>query len=60
MLACLKHHLCSREASRELEDKAVGHEVHGEDIVEFAGGVVDQEHGVGTVEVTQQQFTGRE
>ena len=39
--------------------KAVGDEVYGEDIVEVAGGVVDQEHGVGTVEVAQ-QFTGRE
>ena len=34
--------------------------MHGEDIVDVAGGVVDQEHVVGTVEVVQQQFTGRE
>ena len=34
--------------------------MHGEDVVEFAGVVMDQEHGVGTVEVAQQQFTGRE
>jgi len=33
--------------------------VHGEDVVEVAGVVVDQEHGVDTVEVAQ-QFTGRE
>ena len=34
--------------------------MHGKDVVEVAGVVVDQEHGVDTVEVAQQQFTGRE
>ena len=34
-----------------MEGKAIGNEVHGEDIDEVAGVVVDQEHGVGTVEV---------
>ena len=33
--------------------------MHGEDVVEVAGVVVDQEHGVDTVEVAQQQFTGK-
>ena len=33
--------------------------MHGEDVVEVAGVVVDQEHGVYTVEVSEQQFTGR-
>ena len=50
MLACLKHHLCGL-ASRELEGKAVGDIVHGKDIVGAAGGVGDQEHSAGTVEV---------
>ena len=31
--------------------------MHGEDVVEVAGVVVDQEHGVGTVEVAQ--ITGK-
>ena len=34
--------------------------MHGEDVVEVAGVVVDQKNGVDTVEVAQQQFTGRE
>ena len=43
-----------------MKAKPTTSKVHGRDIVVVAGGVVDQEHGVGTVEVAQQQFTGRE
>ena len=42
-----------------MKAKLTTSKVHGRDIVVVAGGVVDQEHGVGTVEV-EQQFTGRE
>ena len=45
-----------------MKARLLRHELHGEDIVGVAGGVVDQEHDAGTVEVAQQQqqFTGRE
>jgi len=43
-----------------LKAKLTTREVHGRDIVVVAGGVEHQEHGVSTVEVSQQQFTGRE
>ena len=39
---------------RDLEGKAVGDVGHGKVIAGVARGVVDQERGVGTVEVAQQ------